>query len=346
MSAKVAVNGRFLTRQVTGVDRYARELLTQLDKLVEPGAMAVVVPEACDLVQPISFDNIDLVRYGRHQGHFWEQFDFSRYLSKSGCEGVSLCNTAPLFNPGVVCIHDMAVRANPQNYSWKFTAWYRLLYRFIVRRARSVITVSDFSKREIEKYYPEASGKISIVPNAWQHVERVIADDNCLKREGLTEGSFWFAMSSLAPNKNLGWLVETAKLNPEETVVIAGGFNGKVFASEAIPKADNVKYVGYVSDAESKALLEGCKGFLFPTFYEGFGIPPMEALACGALAVVSDTEVMHEVYSDSVVYIDPAEPCVDLNACLRGEGTEGGILGKYSWKRSAEKLLEIICSDF
>ncbi len=342
---RYAINGRFLTRQVTGVDRYAREIVRELDGMVSPGEAVVVVPRGVELVKPLDLASIHYVRYGGRSGHWWEQVEFSAYCRKNGFLGVSLCNTAPMRNPGVVCIHDMAVRANEGNYSKKFIAWYRILFSAIIKRAKAIITVSEFSKREIEKYYPTARGKITVIPNAWQHMQRVDADGSALARYDLKPDGYWFAMSSLAPNKNLRWLMETALLNPGETVAIAGGMNAKVFGEHGIPEAGNVRYLGYVTDGEAKALMAKCRGFLFPTFYEGFGIPPMEAMASGAsCVVVSDTEVMHEVYGDAVVYIDPHVPLEDLNGLPQPLIPSDTCLNGYSWHNSAKRLLQLIRS--
>lgn len=336
---QIGINGRFLTRTTTGVDRYAREIVRELDKLVTPGEVVLAVPPADELIEPLELTNIETVRVGRWSGHAWEQLDYSAWLRRTGRLGLSLCNTAPVRNPGVVCIHDMAVRANASNYSKPFVLWYRVLYAQITRRAKRIITVSNFSKREIEQYYPAARGQISVIPNAWQHMERVEADEGIFARyPEIVPGKYYFAMSSLAPNKNLKWLVETARLNPKETIVIAGGLNTKVFAENDIPESDNVVYPGYVSDGEAKALMQACKGFLFPTFYEGFGIPPMEALSCGAPIVVSDTEVMHEVYGDGARYIDPNMPCDNVGKVFVENQLTKEILTKYSWKTSASHL--------
>lgn len=342
---RIGVNGRFLTRRVTGVDRYAREIVLELDKLVSKGEVVVAVPGGAELVEPLDLANIEVAAVGSRNGHAWEQLDFSRWLKREGRLGFNPCNTAPMHNPGVVCIYDMAVRANPQNYSWKFTLWYRILFSVNARRSIRIVTDSDFAKREIEKYYPASRGKIVVVPAAWQHIGRTKADHGIFERfPAITPGKYYFAMSSLAPNKNLKWLVETARLNPDETIVIAGGLNGKVFADSGIPEADNVVYPGYVSDGEAKALMEGCKGFLFPTFYEGFGIPPLEALACGASVAVSDTEVMHEVYEGGAAYVDPHEPCGDLAGLFSGGSVISAkdVLGRYSWEESAKKMYRLL----
>lgn len=344
IACRYAINGRFLTRQVTGVDRYAREIVRELDRLVTPGKAVVVVPRGAELVDPLELSNIAYVCYGGHSGHWWEQVEYSAYCRRNGLLGVSLCNTAPMRDPGVVCIHDMAVRANEGNYSRKFVLWYRTLFSAITKRARAVVTVSDFSKREIERYYPAAKGKIRVAPCAWQHMERVEADEGALAKYGLEPGGYWFAMSSLAPNKNLRWLVETALLNPGETVAIAGGMNAKVFGEHGIPEAGNVKYLGYVTDGEAKALMEHCKGFLFPTFYEGFGIPPMEAMASGApFVAVGDNPCMHEVYGGSVAYVDPRVACGDLEGLANTPvGPQSEVLGRFSWEKSARMMLRLL----
>lgn len=342
---RVGINGRFLTRRTTGVDRYAREIVADLDGLVSPGEAMLAVPAGQELVEPLELANIEVVRVGGRVGHAWEQLDYSSWLSREGRLGVSLCNTAPMRNPGVVCIHDMAVRANASNYSKGFVLWYRLLYAVLVRRAKALVTVSDFSRDEIEKYYPVARGKVHVIPNAWQHIARVEVDASFFSRHPeIRSGGYYFAMSSLAPNKNLRWLVETARLNPSETVVVAGGLDNRVFAGRDIPKAKNVVYPGYVSDGEAKALMRGCKGFLFPTFYEGFGIPPMEALACGAPIAVSDTDVMHEIYGGSAAYVDPHKPCRNLAKLFAEESaaTANVVLDRYSWKKSAESLHRLL----
>lgn len=339
MGLNYCINGRFLTRRVTGVDRYAREIVAELDKLSGGVTACILIPEKAKLVDCPRYKQIEIVRFGSREGYAWEQLDLPRYAGSRSALTVNLCNTAPIRNAGITCIHDMSVRANPIFYNWKFRLVYNVLFYWEMRTARTVITVSDFSRREIERYYPGARGKIGVVPNAWQHVERVKSDAAVLAQNDLEPGSYYFAMSSLAPNKNLRWIVETARLNPRERIAVAGGVNSKVFGEHEIPKADNVTYLGYVTDEGAKALMEGCKGFLFPTFYEGFGIPPMEALACGAPVAVSDTEVMREVYGNSAHYVDPRRPCESLAALFAGRTDEASaVLSRYSWKRSAREL--------
>lgn len=342
---KYCINGRFLTRQITGVDRYAREIVRELDSLLGKGDAVLLLPEGCEPIDWEATRNIELRHYGKHKGHAWEQFDLSRYVRKNGLLVINLCNTAPVLNPGVVCIHDMNVRANPSFYGWKFRTYYRVMFWFLTKWAKLVLTDTHFSESEIEKYYPCARGRISVVSCAWQHIGRVAQDDSVLERMGLEPAGYYFAMSSLAPNKNLKWIVETARLNPGCTFAVAGGINAKVFGEHDIPKADNVQYLGYVSDEEAKALMAHCKAFLYPTFYEGFGVPPMEAMASGApFVVVGDNPCMHEVYGESVGYVDSGEPCNNLTEYFdyMSVGRCDRILGSFSWKQSARELSALL----
>ncbi len=344
MRPRFGINGRFLSRPITGTQRYAREIICGLDKLVEPDEVVVVVPEDARISEPLNLENIRVVRAKGRSGHLWEQAGYSKYLSRNGLLGMDLCGVGSLSNPGIVCIHDMAVRANPGFYSPLFTAWYRLHLSFLARISKRIITVSEFSKGEIERYYPAAKGNISVVYNAWQHIGRTCSDMGVLEKNGIDPQTYYFAMSSLAPNKNLKWLAETARLNPGETIVIAGAANARLFGKHDIPVAENVIYLGYISDAEARALMENCKAFLFPTFYEGFGLPPIEAMACGAPAIVSDNACMREVYGNCVAYVDPNIPVRNLNELLseaRGKDASPA-LHKYSWDASAEKLYGIM----
>jgi hypothetical protein len=138
---RYCINGRFLTRQITGVDRFAREIVRELDSMLATGVACLVVPAQADVIDPLPLHHIDMVRYGNKSGHWWEQFDFAKYVHKQQALGINLCNTAPFFNPGIVTIHDMNIRANPSYYSAKFVAFYRLMFSFITKKAEHNFTI-------------------------------------------------------------------------------------------------------------------------------------------------------------------------------------------------------------
>lgn len=340
----IIVNGRFLLQRITGVQRYARELLTELDKIVMPGEVEMAVPpEAKDI--PV-YRNIKVVKTGQFHNRVWEHISFPLYVKKRNGIPLSLCNVAPIPYPGIVCIHDVKIKVRPKDFSKKFLLWYNLLFSNACRRARKIITVSEFSKKEICKYYHVKPERIVVIPSAWQHYQKIKYDEGTLTKYKLKRNEYYFSMSSLEPNKNFKWIAETAKNNPDKIFAVAGTINKKVFAEGLGFECPlNMKFLGYVSDEEAKTLMRECKAFLFPTFYEGFGLPPLEAMSAGAKnIIVSDSEVMHEVFDDAVQYVDPHRAYGPLEIKENISQNEyKKVLSKFSWEKvSAPRLLKLI----
>lgn len=338
---KIIINGRFLLHRITGVERYATELIAELDKLVKPGQVEIAIPPEVTCIP--EYKNIIVIQTGKLRNLLWEHISFPLYVYKQRGISLNLCNVAPLVCPGIVCIHDVKIKAVPEFFKKKFLFWYSLLFLNETRRAKAVITVSKFSKSEICRYYPAAAKKIYVIPNSWQHFMRINYDEKTLEKYYLKKEEYFFTMCSLEPNKNFKWIIEAAKKNQDVIFAVAGSINKTVFSNmlgfECLP---NIKLLGYVSDEEAKTLMRDCKAFLFPTFYEGFGIPPLEAASAGVKnIVVSDTEIMHEIYGDSAIYINPYKPPDNFLFSSKKEKLEE-LLNAYSWEQSAKKLYELI----
>lgn len=338
---KLVINGRFLTHKVTGVERYARELLMELDKIAEPNMFELAVPS--NLSEIPHYKNIKIKKIGKLRNRLWEHISFPLYVLNNKAISLNLCNVSPLLSPGIVCIHDMKIKATPQFFNNFFLLWYQLLFFNAIKRAKMILTVSEFSKSEIMKYYRVEEKKISVIPNGWQHFLRIGNDQKALQKYGVKRKNYYFSMSSLEPNKNFKWIVEVAKKNPNEMFVVSGSVNSSVFSNETeLEKADNIKFIGYASDEEAKVLMRECKVFLYPTFYEGFGIPPLEALSTGTDIIVSDTECMREVFEDSVYFTNPHNYNVSINEVIQNKvESPDKILNKYSWRKSAASLLQL-----
>lgn len=337
---KVIVNGRFLLHRITGVERYAREILDELDKIIEPDLVEIAIPPEAKNVP--DYKNIKAVKIGKLKDHMWEHISFPMYVRMQNAISMNLCNVAPLSDPGIVCIHDVKIKATPQFFNRIFLLWYSLLFLNETKRAKIIITVSEFSKEEIIKYYHISPDRIYVIPNSWQHYKRVDYDSNALDKYGLKKDGYYFSICSLEPNKNFKWIAEVAQKEPDSIFAIAGSLNKRVFADVlGFECLTNMKLLGYIRDEEAKTLMRDCKAFLFPTFYEGFGIPPLEAMSAGAKQiVVSDTAVMHEIFGDSVVYVDPQKPQFSLNKTSSQKCDD--VLNKYSWAESGRKLKELI----
>lgn len=348
---KYIINGRFLVRKITGVERYAREIINELDKLVEPNQIIIAVPTMeVDFPQ---YANIKVVKVGKKKEKsgvseaLWEQIEYPRFVKKENGIAVNLCNKFPiLYNKGIVAIHDVSYKVNKNFFDDSLRGRMAILlhevtYWCAAHSSMKIVTVSQFSKSEIMKYYGIPPQRITVIYNAWQHMKRIEnASDTFQRYPELVKGSYYFSMSTLAANKNFKWILYAAKNNPDKQFAIAGGGKLKGAAeAEGFANLPNIHFLGYVSDEDAKTLMENCRAFLFPTLYEGFGIPPLEAIACGApRIIVSDTPCMHEIYGNYATYIDPLDyeniqlPSGKTELCVEN------LLDKYSWTVSAEKL--------
>lgn len=339
---KVIINGRFLVHNVTGVERYAREILREIDNIIEPGEMEIAIPP--DALEIPDYKNIKTIQIGNLKNRLWEHITFPLYVLKNKAISLNLCNVAPLISPGIVYIHDVKIKAKPHYFNKKFLIWYNLLFLNAAKRAKKIVTISEFSKAEILKYYNVQSDKICVIPCGWQHFERIDCNENALNSHGLESKKYFFSMSSLEPNKNFEWIVQVAKRNPKDIFVVSGSVNSSVFSSTLeLKPLNNVKFLGYVSDEDAKVLMRECKAFLYPTFYEGFGIPPLEAMSMGSRVIVSDNPCMKEVLEEAAIFIDPYQYDVDINTLLEERSiVTFSPLEKYSWVESANKLLSLV----
>lgn len=339
---KILINGRFLARRITGVERYGLEILLELDKISNPNEFFLAIPPEVEKIPKLK--NIKVIRVGKLHNRAWEHISYAIYAVKNNMLPLSFCNVAPLLKPGIVVIHDVKFKAKPEFFSKKFIVWYNLLFVNMAKRAKRIITVSEFSKSEIQKYFGVSENRIFVVPSAWTHFKNIQYDSEALKKYNLEKKKYFFSMSSLEPNKNFRWVAEVAKRNPKEIFAIAGSINDTVFAEGlGFSCPSNMYLLGYVSDSEAKTLMKECKAFLFPTFYEGFGLPPMEAISAGGEEIIiSDTRVMHDIYGDDAIYVNPEDYSIDLSNIEKKYKHKNELLEKYTWEKSAKKLLSIL----
>jgi glycosyltransferase involved in cell wall biosynthesis len=335
------VNARFLTQRITGVQRFAIEICKQLIKL-NP-AIQFVAPS--NIIYKELANEFDVKIVGKHSGHIWEQYELPKYLKSIGSPVLlNLCNTAPLFyKSNLVTIHDLAVFDFPKAYSFLFRNFYQFLLPAIAKRALHVFTVSQFSQKRIEEVFSIQS---TVIYNSVSDAFKPSVDT--IKKKMI------LSVSSLDPKKNFRGLVRAfIKADLKEYQLVVIGSNNKAFQVQDIPiNHPNVVFTGYVSDEELLVLYQEASMFVYPSLYEGFGIPPLEAMASGCPTLVSDIPSLREVCQDASIFFDPtnieliAEKIVHLSSdqVLRNSLIEKGYLQvkKFSWEGSTEILLNDI----
>lgn len=341
MVKKIIINGKFLSQKITGVQRYAREVLNCLDPLVYNLNIEIVMAE--DAKDVPEFKNITKKVLSGKASVFWEQIKLPLYIRKQNAIGLHLCHIAPILKPDIVCIHDANVARNPQWFTKKLVLWYGLIHWSCALWAKKILTISNFSKKEIQDIFKISDSRIENIGSGWQHIERIPLCDDTLERFNLKEKSFYFSLGTQAPHKNMRWVYQCAKNNPNELFLLSGSTYHKVFKKTTEELPNNVRYLGYLSDADVKTLMKNCKAFIFPSLYEGFGLPPLEALSMGTTIFASDIPIMREIFEDSVNYIDIHSQNYSLQSGFpNGSEKKASILGKYNWQFVAEKILKTL----
>ncbi len=358
---KYIIDGSFLYGQVLGVQRYARQITAQLDRMIKdkPYEVEIAVPEidsegtsAQINSYKTNYENIPIVILKGRAGRKWEQLTFQHYVNKQKAKPVYLCNEVSLFmKNGIVTVHDIAFKTHPGFFTepgdWHEILFRRLMYLKAFKKADAILTVSQFSKREIIDNYRLKNPDIVVAGNGWQHFNIENVDESIFDRYAtrIKRGRYYFYLASLAPNKNLRWILENAKKHPDTTYVIAGRSLGDRSGIEKLP---NIVLVGYAKDAEARALMKYCRAFVFPSIYEGFGIPPMEALCMGARIILGDIPVLHEIYDGAALYINCQKPEVNLEELLDSSNVDkekeaaDKVLSLYSWEKSAGRLVQLL----
>jgi glycosyltransferase involved in cell wall biosynthesis len=335
-SSEIVVNIRTLTANPTGVQRYAfalLELLRDRVAVVQPGS------RACSGVR----------------GHLWEQFSLP--LQTKGRLLWSPGNTGPLsVEKQVVSIMDASALDHPEWFSPSFAAWYRFVLPRIAKRARRVITISEFSRERLVKACGIDRSKVAVTALGYSDAFRpctteAVAD---VKARYKLPARYAVYVGSIEPRKNLPRLVEAwTQVAHHGCLLAIVGVRGRIFGRlnmPALPKT--ILQLGWVPDQDLPALYSGAFFFVYPSLYEGFGLPALEALACGCPVVVSRASALPEVCGDAALYFNPesAKDIAEKIALALGDDSLREELRKkalqqahqFSWNRCADETLRVL----
>lgn len=344
----IVVNARFLTQDMRGVQRFAEQICLELQRLRDD--LVFVAPQGIRLEETARRLQVRCI--GRHQGHLWEQLDLPLWLARQGRPLLlSLGNTAPLLHaPQIATLHDITFVRHPQSYSRGFTLAYRLLMPLLLRRVQRLITVSQFSRQEIASHYRFASSRIAVVTNA------VASHFKPAEDAPVGERPYLLAVSSLNAHKNFERMVQAFLSLPDCQDVelrIVGGAHAIFASPDGLGAGDpRIRLLGRLDEQALLAQYRGASAFVFPSLYEGFGIPPLEAQACGCPVIAARAASIPEVLGDSALLFDPLDTAqiadsmrrVLHDSALRQRLRRRGLANaaRFSWRHSAEKVSRLI----
>jgi glycosyltransferase involved in cell wall biosynthesis len=338
----VYINGKFLSQKMSGVQRYASEICKNLDSKI---TVAAAADHQDDAVYHL---NKPLEVIGNKGGILWEQFTLPTSLRSKGSPLlISLCNAAPVFYPNkITCLHDIAFTLYPQYFSKKLVLYYRWLIPKVLNRSRHIITVSEFSKREISSYYHIDPAHISVVPNA-----STFSAYSTHPLPRVQERPYFLFVGSLDPRKNLITLLKAfrqAKREDADLIVVGAGHAS--FASnpaiDAYRTDSNIIFTGYISDEQLRAYYGGALALINPSFYEGFGLPVVEALSMNCPVLASSIDAFKEVGGTDIEYFNAADvsELSDLIKNFSGKALSETTshVQRLTWKTSAALVDKII----
>jgi glycosyltransferase involved in cell wall biosynthesis len=347
----IFIDGRFLIQPISGVQRYAQEIVLALDRVL---ARKQDMPLVRLLTPPgarrLELNAIAQTEVGRHTGHLWTQWDFAR-AAKGGVALHLAASGAIAHRRVIVVIHDAAVFRHAELFSRNYVRLHRVMGRILARSAQ-LATVSHFSARELSSVLGVPRDRILVAHNGADHLQ-IAADETIVDRLGLSSTPFFLVLGNITPNKNLAVAIRAIErlAGTDAKLVAVGRLEEHVFGQGALPpKGDNVILAGRLDDDEVAGLMAQARALIFPSLYEGFGIPPLEAMSNDCPVLASTAEAVREVCGDAVDYFAPHDDrsLADLMAKAlsdednwRAKRIDAGRarIDLFQWRASAEKLL-------
>jgi glycosyltransferase involved in cell wall biosynthesis len=320
MTAPVAINARAAVRkEIGGVERLAREMAARLPQ---------INPERYEVIRPPE-------ALAHRAGHAWEQAALPA-LARNARLIYSPANLAPLASRrNVVVIHDVAALRHPEWYRPAYVRYQRALLPAIAKRAKHVVTVSEFSERELAEVLHTTD--VTVIPNGVD--ERFTPDAKPTR-----EGPYVLAVGTQIARKNLEVLDDAARRLQDHGIELVHAGSGRGYMRAET--ATNLRPLGYVPEDDLPGLYAGALALAMPSLYEGFGLPCLEAMACGTPVVASNAGALPETCGDAAILVDPTDATgfadalerlatdADLRRDLGRRGAAHAV--HFTWQRSAQ----------
>lgn len=332
--------------KINGFSRAAVELLKAIDQLLCTYNYGIEVqlcyPEQKELLYNC-FRKIKVVKLV--SGSRNTEFHLNALRKHANeCKGVyvGLAQNICVTKHQVSWIHDI----RPLDVRGFDTRFGRLYHRAIMNSSivfkPYIVTQSEYCKESIIRIWGKRfENRITVAGSGWDHMQSIDEDDTIFYTQPMiNKGEYYYSLGSVMKHKNYEWIYKAAKFNPDAQFVVAGSHVNCDFEQDN--KASNILYVGYVSDEENKALMKHCRAYIHPAKYEGFGLPPLEALSLGKEIIISNATCLPGIYGNTAHYMDPYDPKVSIGDLLSTPvESPQKLLEKYTWENVAHVWLDL-----
>lgn len=345
------VNGRFLTQKPTGIHRYAFEVCNAMYK--QGVDFVVATPKEIRSDYNVEFKT---VKCGSLKTHLWEQLSLPRYLKSIGSPLlVSFSGCGPLnYKNQIITIHDVSHESHPEWFAKNYYRYYHYMIPRIAKKAHAVITVSNYSKGETVRILGVDADKMYVIPcDVPTPIKQ--AAQKLSQSELAPSDRYILTVSSMDPRKNFVRLVEAFNcIEDKDVKLYIVGMQFKAFNTPDMQKlsGENIVLTGYVDDNKLSELYRNAQFSIYPSLYEGFGLPPLESMTFGCPVIASDIPAIREVNGDALLYINPLDIndiTLKMNQLLIDENLRKGLkekglkqVRKYSWDRTAKEIVELV----
>ncbi|MBI3363705.1 MAG: glycosyltransferase family 4 protein [Ignavibacteriae bacterium] len=388
---RIAIDGRSIVRKTSGIGQYTEHLVRSLVEIDRESEYLLFLIEPNDAIEAPNLTKVMIVGYERMiLNRWWENVLLPRFIELHDIDLyfapayalpflprhrklVSLLplphNLKKYFNEGrkrvtyVVTIHDMISYLHPQYFTPKMQMWQHLFVTNAVKVADHIISDSHTTKQDIMKFFPVEDKKISVIAPWFDQKFAPVTDVSLLEktrqRYSLPK-KYILYLGTIEPRKNVAGIVQAYGLLPqrlrEEYALVLGGSLGW-YTEEILAQIEKTRSQGkihmldYVEHRHLTALYTMARAFVFPAFYEGFGLPPLEAMACGTPVITSNVSAIPEVVGDAALMVNPSDTQElsdaivrlledsSLHASLRKRGLERAR--SFNWRTNAEATLRV-----
>jgi glycosyltransferase involved in cell wall biosynthesis len=353
----LVINATEIGQRRGGNESYITGLVEGLEALNPAIRVSLLT---CDWGRPLdlppTFKEVNLGPYHRLAFYLWQQTLTLRrlkadwYLSTFFLPPITPCR-------GAVLIHDLSFRAHPDYFPPAITFYMRLLTGLAIRRAERVVALSEFTLGELARFHPTAVEKAVVVHpgvnRAFRPEQGTVDDEKVLRAYGLAPG-YILALGNIHPRKNLARLLDaylSLKAQRQSMPAMVWGGLGRWESGELLERAlsAGVVLLGFAAQEDLPTLYRQAEMLAYPSLYEGFGLPPIEAMACGTPVITSNTTSLPEAVGEAALTVEPtnagelAAAIAQLldDASLRRRLRQAGIerARQFTWRRTAQRLL-------